>query len=54
MQVEITTLDKTSAGTAELPDDIFAVVPRADIMARVVHWQLARRRAGTHKVKSLK
>src|ERR1700722_13131931 len=53
MQMEITTLDKTSAGSAELPDEIFATVPRADIMARVVHWQLAKRRAGTHKVKGL-
>ncbi len=53
MQVEITTLDKGRAGSAELPDDIFAVTPRADIMARVVHWQLAKRRAGTHKVKGM-
>jgi large subunit ribosomal protein L4 len=53
MQVEITTLDKGSAGNAELPDDIFATKPRPDIMARVVHWQLARRRAGTHKVKGM-
>jgi large subunit ribosomal protein L4 len=53
MQVEITTLDKGSAGNAELPDDIFGAKPRADIMARVVHWQLARRRAGTHKVKGM-
>ena len=27
--------------------------PRADIMARVVHWQQAKRRAGTHKVKGM-
>jgi large subunit ribosomal protein L4 len=53
MQVEITTLDKTSAGNTELPDDIFAAKPRADIMARVVHWQLAKRRAGTHSTKGL-
>ena len=53
MQVEITTLDKGSAGNADLPDEIFAVTPRADIMARVVHWQLAKRRAGTHKAKGL-
>jgi large subunit ribosomal protein L4 len=53
MQIEITTLDKTSAGSAELPDDIFAMKPRADIMARVVHWQLAKRRAGTHSAKGL-
>src|ERR1700723_1116759 len=53
MQIEITTLDKTSAGNAELPDDIFATKPRADIMARVVHWQLAKRGAGTHSTKGL-
>lgn len=53
MQVEITTLDKTSAGSTELPDAIFAAKPRADIMARVVHWQLAKRRAGTHSTKGL-
>ena len=53
MQVAIRTLDNAEAGTAELPDEIFAATPRADIMARVVHWQLAKRRAGTHKVKGL-
>jgi large subunit ribosomal protein L4 len=53
MQVEITTLDQGNAGSAELPDDIFATKPRADIMARVVHWQLAKRRSGNHKVKGL-
>ncbi|MEJ0016404.1 MAG: 50S ribosomal protein L4 [Acetobacteraceae bacterium] len=53
MQVEITTLDRTNAGSAELPDEIFATVPRADIMARVVHWQMAKRRAGTHKAKGM-
>src|ERR1700757_3387265 len=53
MQIEITTLDKTSAGSAELPDEFFAQKPRADIMARVVHWQLSKRRAGTHKTKGM-
>jgi large subunit ribosomal protein L4 len=53
MQIEIKTLDNGSAGTAELPDEIFATVPRADIMARVVHWQQSKRRAGTHKTKGM-
>ncbi len=53
MQIDITTLDNGRAGSVELPDDIFAVAPRPDIMARVVHWQLAKRRAGTHKVKGM-
>ncbi|NHN87756.1 50S ribosomal protein L4 [Acetobacter conturbans] len=53
MELDIKTLDNGSAGTATLPDEIFATAPRADIMARVVHWQLAKRRAGTHKVKGM-
>jgi large subunit ribosomal protein L4 len=53
MQIDITTLDQGTAGSAELPDEFFAVKPRADIMARVVHWQLSKRRAGTHKTKSM-
>ena len=53
MQIEIITLDNGRAGTAELPDEIFGAKPRPDIMARVVHWQLAKRRAGTHKTKGM-
>ena len=53
MDVDIRTLDNSSAGSASLPDEIFATTPRADIMARVVQWQLAKRRAGTHKVKGM-
>ena len=53
MQVEIKTLENGSAGQHELPDAIFAQTPRADIMARVVHWQLAKRRAGTHSTKGM-
>jgi large subunit ribosomal protein L4 len=53
VQVDITTLERTHAGSADLPDAIFAAKPRADIMARVVHWQLARRRTGTHSTKGM-
>lgn len=53
MQSEIKTLDNGNAGSAELPDAIFAQTPRADIIARVVHWQLARRRSGNHKTKGM-
>jgi large subunit ribosomal protein L4 len=53
MKIDIKTLDNGAAGTAELPDEFFAAAPRADIMARVVHWQQARSRAGTHKVKGM-
>ncbi|AQT04233.1 MULTISPECIES: 50S ribosomal protein L4 [Acetobacter] len=53
MEIEIKTLDNGTAGSATLPEALFAVAPRNDIMARVVHWQLAKRRAGTHKVKGM-
>ena len=53
MQIEVKTLDNGAAGTADLPDALFGAEPRVDIMARVIHWQLAKRRAGTHKVKGM-
>lgn len=53
MQVTVITLDNAPAGEIELPEALFGAAPRSDIMARVVHWQLAKRRAGTHKVKGL-
>jgi large subunit ribosomal protein L4 len=51
MQAELKTLDDTSAGTIELADEVFGLTPRPDILQRVVTWQLAKRRQGTHKVK---
>ena len=53
MDIAITTLDNGSAGTLALPDEIFAAPLRADILARVIQWQLMKRRAGTHKVKGM-
>ena len=53
MQVNVITLDNGAAGEIELPEALFGAAPRADIMARVVHWQLAKRRAGTHKAKGM-
>jgi large subunit ribosomal protein L4 len=53
MKINVITLDSAAAGEIELPEALFGIEPRADIMARVVHWQLAKRRAGTHKVKGM-
>jgi len=52
MQVTITTLDGTEAGAVELPEAIFGLTPRPDIIQRCVVWQLARRQRGTHAVKN--
>jgi large subunit ribosomal protein L4 len=53
MKLDILDFDAKAAGSAELPDEIFGITPRADIIARVIHWQLAKRRSGNHKVKGM-
>jgi large subunit ribosomal protein L4 len=45
MKVEVKTLDAGKGGNIELNDEIFGVEPRADILHRVVTWQLVNRRA---------
>ena len=52
MELEFKTLDGASAGSITGSDEIFGLEPRADILQRVVRWQLAKRRAGTHDVKN--
>lgn len=51
MKADVLTLEGGKAGQIELKDDIFGLEARPDILHRVVHWQLAKRRAGTHAVK---
>ena len=51
MDHKVTTLDGKAGGTVALPDEIFGLEPRADILQRMVRWQLAKRQAGTHKTK---
>ena len=45
-------ISSKAAGTASLNDAIFGLEPRKDILHRTVLYQLAKRRAGTHKVKN--
>jgi large subunit ribosomal protein L4 len=52
MKIDITTLDGGSAGSVDLDEAIFGLEPRADLLARCVRWQLAKRQAGTHAVKN--
>lgn len=51
MKIAVKTLDNKEAGTIELDDAVFGVEVRADILHRMVHYQLNKRRAGTHKTK---
>ena len=50
MKTKILSLDNKSSGDVELNDAIFGLEPRADLIHRVVVWQLAKRRSGQHKV----
>ena len=52
MKAQVITLDAKKAGDIDLDDGIFGLPERGDILQRVVVWQLAKRRAGTHKVQS--
>jgi large subunit ribosomal protein L4 len=52
MELKVTTLDGEAAGSVELSDAIFGLVPRSDILQRCVVWQLAKRQRGTHDVKN--
>lgn len=53
MKCKVISLDNRSAGSIELDDEVFGLPVRKDILQRMVNWQLAKRRAGTHKTKGL-
>ncbi len=52
MDIEVKTLDGASSGSMTLSDDVFGLEPRADILQRMVRYQLSKRQAGTHKTKT--
>ena len=51
MKLDINSMDGGVVGSVELSADIFGLEPRTDLIQRMVLWQLAKRQAGTHKVK---
>ena len=53
MKLDVIKLDGAKGGSIELSDAIFGIADiRNDILARVVNWQLAKRRGGNHKVQT--
>ena len=52
MELKVMSLDGKASGSVELPDAIFGLKPRTDLIQRYVVWQLAKRRRGTHDVKN--
>jgi large subunit ribosomal protein L4 len=53
MKCDVVTIDNKKAGSLDLNDGVFGAPIRRDILARMVNWQRAKRRAGTHKTKSV-
>ncbi|CCG07849.1 50S ribosomal protein L4 [Pararhodospirillum photometricum] len=53
MKFEVKTLDGANAGSVELSEAVFGLPVRADLLHRLVRWQLAKRQAGTHKTKGI-
>ena len=53
MKLDVIQLDGAAGGSIDLDDAIFGIEEiRADILQRCVVWQLAKRRAGSHKIKT--
>jgi large subunit ribosomal protein L4 len=53
MKLSITNLENQEVGSIELDETVFGLPIRKDILARMVNYQLAKRRAGTHKTKQI-
>ena len=53
MKTNIISLDNKKVGEIELDETVFGLPLRVDILHRMVGWQLAKRRAGTHKTKTI-
>lgn len=53
MKTTVKNLDNKDVGSLELMDDVFGLEPRRDILARMVNWQRAKKRAGTHSTKQI-
>ncbi len=52
MDINVTTLDGDASGKLKLNEEIFGLEPRDDLIARMVRYQLAKRRSGNHAVKN--
>lgn len=53
MKHDVITLENKPSEAIDLPDAVFGVDVRPDLLARMVNWQLAKRRSGNHKTKTI-
>jgi large subunit ribosomal protein L4 len=52
MELAVTKLDGSAAGTLALSDAVFGLEVREDLLHRTVRWQLAKRQQGTHQAQT--
>lgn len=53
MKTQVLSLENKKTGDLALDPSVFGVEVRRDILARVVFWQLAKRRQGTHSTRTV-
>jgi large subunit ribosomal protein L4 len=53
MKIDVVNLEAKNVGSVELAEEVFGVAVRRDILARMVNYQLAKRRGGNHKTKQI-
>jgi large subunit ribosomal protein L4 len=53
MKATVKNLNNEAVGEIDLDESVFGVPVRTDLIARMVNYQLAKRRAGTHKTKGV-
>ena len=53
MKATVKSIENKDVGQIDLDESVFGVEVKQDILHRAVHWQLNKRRAGTHKTKDV-
>jgi large subunit ribosomal protein L4 len=53
MKCEVKNLENKKIGDIELSPEVFGLPMREDILARMVNWQLAKRRSGNHQTRGI-
>ncbi|MBK17348.1 MAG: 50S ribosomal protein L4 [Rhodospirillaceae bacterium] len=53
MKCDVVTLENKKSGSVDLDESVFGVAVRKDILSRMVNYQLAKRRSGNHKTKTI-
>ncbi len=51
MELQISTIEGKKSGSVKVSDGVFGLEPRADILHRMVRYQLAKRQQGSHATK---